>query len=563
MTQRLTILTDIKRILAPLVNEKLLVIVSILIGILAAGLNISRPILLGYIVGELVGGASPNKIALLIGAFACSWIMTWIASLFLQYLSAKVSQKILLQLRLGVLRHLINIPLEKGEQIEAGRLESYSSSDLPLWTSLYGSILAEVTHSLAQFAGAAIALSKLDSSLALLLVPFLIASALIPIITTRYMIGISKKAQDDISGVLERLTGIIQGLRDLISYNAQNWALKRFNGACKTSYQSQVKKTIAQSMVNIGSASTEILAYIFVLGVGSGQVMKQELNVGELVSFLGTIEMIFFPARYSNSLSSSIQNSIAAAKRVWSFLDSVETRGRSKVSSSIKLSNVSYKYPDSNRYSIKNVDCFIKPGMLIAIIGESGSGKSTLLNIISGIYDPTEGKRECCSNNLTSSTVVSQAPFLFSGTVFETLTLGYDVSLEVVREWAKLINIDDTIMELPSGYQSKVRHDGNNFSGGQIKRLAITRALIRNPGLLILDEPTAGLDVENAKMIWQVIKTLGPEVTRVVSTHRLEEAESADFIIVMKEGEIVESGTHKELTNMEGFYKRSRMALKG
>ncbi|MFD1673898.1 ABC transporter ATP-binding protein [Alicyclobacillus fodiniaquatilis] len=545
--------SEFLRMLAPLRKEKLLVFSSILVGSLAAVLNLSRPILLGYIISELVSNASLYKVFSLVSLFTLSWIMTWVASFFIRYLSSVVSQRTLVALQLQLLKHFLNLPVETSNQVSSGKLEAHTNSDLPLWVTVYGSTLAEVTHSITQLIAAAITLLKLDLRLSSIVAPFLIISALIPVFTSKYMMQISRSAQDGISNVLERLTSIIHGVPDLISFGAKPWALERYKEACNDNYHKQVKRTVAQGALSIASSSTEIIAYILVLAIGGSQVLKHELNVGYLVSYLGTIEMIFFPATYANNLSSSIQNSWAAARRVWAFFDMPVTQPRIRAGSSMQLTSISYTYPGSEIPTLREITCQIEKGKLIAIIGESGSGKSTLLHVLSGLYQPTQGYIELFEDNEVSG-FVWQEPFLFPGTISENLTLGQDVPLETMRQLSACLNIDETMMRLPSQYESLVGYSGNNFSGGQKKRLAIVRALLRKASLLMMDEPTAGLDIENSRLVWELIEGLNPPVTRIITTHRLDEARRADVVIVMKEGRIVEYGPPSSSATLNGRF---------
>ncbi|TKI54822.1 ABC transporter ATP-binding protein [Brevibacillus antibioticus] len=546
---------NVKRILAPFAKEKVLVVFSVLAGVLAALLNISRPILLGKIISELVEGSYYNAMwQWYIALYFLTWLLTWSISFLLDYLAARVSQNILINFRLNILRHFIRLPFLESEKMPPGRLGMYATSDLPNWSNLYGIVLAQVVHAISQFIGAAIALSSLDAKLTLYLVPFLVVSLLIPILSSRKMIGLSKSAQDGISSVMEDVSSLSQGIRDLISFQAGKWAMDRYKKSCETAYKAVIKRDLAQSGLRIVSGATEIVAYVLILIVGSGLVERKELGVGELVAFLATIELIFFPARYANSLFSQIQYSVASAKRVWEFIDLHEDKTIIPHANGVQMSSVSFTYPGATKKTLDNINLDVQAGKLIAVVGESGSGKSTLLQIIAGLYKPTDGNVNYLKGANTPICCAWQDPHLFHSTVSDNLSLGQSFQLDELRNVAISVNVDHMVMNLPNRYDDQVINRGENFSGGERRRLSLVRALVRQPEFLILDEPTAGLDSENARIVWQSILELGPDVTKVISTHQMEEARQADLIIVLKEGKVIRSGSPKDLIGEHGHY---------
>lgn len=535
----------VKKLYDPIKNEKLIIASSLIVGLIAAAINLSRPVLLGLIIEGLTTKKSEKEIITLIILFSLSWLLTWAGSLYIRYLSAAVSQRVLKKLQLKLLDYYFHINLKTSEHIAPGKIEAHTNSDLPVWSNLYGSVLAEVTHSLAQFVGASIALMSINSKLAWLILPFLIASALIPLFTSRYMVKVSEKAQDTISKVIEDVSNFSRGIKDIVSFRKASWALNKFNNTCEINYKSQVKRNMVSGIINIASSSTEILAYLVVLSVGSYYVLKNEISVGYLVTFLGTIEMIFFPIRYSNDLSGSIQNSYSAAKRVWRFFEYEYEAAHQQVYSGIKLNEVSFIPEGTDKPTLKNISCIIQPRKITAIIGQSGSGKTTLLHIVSGLYKPTYGMINYIGDPVYTS-FVWQEPVFFNGSILENLTFGSTITDNELDKALKEANIFETIMSIPDHYNSNVISAGNNFSGGEKKRLAFARAILQNPGLLILDEPTSGLDSKTADNIIAAINNFH-NTTRVFTTHRIEEAMIADYVIVMEEGEIKYHGSPTEI----------------
>ena len=547
--------SNVGRILSPLRKEKMLVFGSIIAGILAAVLNLSCPILIGAIIGELADGKPDDtRFIWLVSFFVCSWVLTWAVSIIANYVGTKTNQNILKSLRMQVLHHFLRLAPVESERISAGRVEAYITSDLPVWARLYGPLLAESVHSLAQFIGAMIALSHLDSRLTLWIAPFLLLGFFIPFTTSQYFVTLNRHVQYALSHVLEKSTDTIHGFRDLISFRAENWALERYQSVCSISYRTEVKRDVTQGLFQIIGASMEVISYLLVLIVGGRLVVINELGIGDLVSFLGTIELIFFPVRYANDLFGTVLQSYAAAKRIWEFLDREKMRRQLPQFNGIKLKSVNFKYLGSNKQVLTDITCSIEKGKLVAVVGKSGSGKSTLLQLMAGLYSNTGGEVEYLGDDRVSTAYVWQDPFLFNDLLYDNLTFGKAIPMDEIKKVASSVNADTIIANLKEQLLSHVQRNGSNFSGGERRRLALTRALLSRPGCLILDEPTAGLDDENAKMVWDVIESLGSRVTRIISTHRLEEAKKADFILVLQNGKLIESGSHHELMVKEGYY---------
>lgn len=528
-----------KRLLYPLRKEVFLSGLSVLTGLLSAGLNLSRPILLGMIVDSLVT-AKFNKIPLLVSLYAASWIMTWMMSVYLQYLTTKVSQKILKQLRIDVFKHFLSLPFVEVEKVKQGQIEAYTMSDLPAWTSIYGSVLAQIVHSIAQFVGAIIALSHLNFYLTMIITPFLILSFIIPWIMSKKLRNISNNTQKNKSLALEGLTGMIQGVQDLISLGGKLWGIKHYSRSANDIYKSEIKQGITMSILRISGSISETGAYILILAVGTSQVLNHHIAVGELVSFLSTIEMLFFPVRNSSDLFGMIQFSIGAASRVWEFLDKKVMDKPRISSSSFIFKNVSFDYPDLKGV-LKNINFSVNHGDLVVVIGESGSGKSTLLKMIAGLYPPTKGNIEYTGQ--PSFSVTWQDPFLYNTSVIENLFFDNEINQIALNKSAELLNINSFIQKLPEGYHTEVKNGGFNFSGGQRRRLAILRSYLKNPNLLILDEPMTGLDIQNQENVWGMIEELRGNVTLIITSHDLELAKRADKVIVLSKGEIVGFGS--------------------
>lgn len=543
-----------KRILLPLQKEKMLVIAAVCSGSFAAILNLSRPILMGLIVDNLIQ-RELKEAYLYIILFAASRLLMWINNLSFDYVSSKASQRILRKKRIDVLRHFFSLPFEESEKIKQGELETLVVSDIPNWVRLYGSILIEYIHAVAQFIGAFIALQHIDIMFILWVTPFLFLSATVPMLMGKKVRNIASVAQNNQSSVVEMVAQFVKGAQDLRSLQKEKWAISLFKGVTAQSYKTEVKKTMMQHCIGVVGTVIETGAYIVVLIIGAQKIMKGEMEVGSLVAILATIEMLFFPVRYVGDLLMMTQVAVASANRVFSFLDKQGADSKVERAMGMTVTNVSFQESDGEKCRIHNIDLQIHPGELVIIVGESGAGKTTLLKLMTGLYKPSNGSIVYHGNEARMTTVW-QEPRFFRTTVKENIYFG-EVYLEnQLEKNMELVNVKPIIRDLSEGIQTVLHKSGEEFSGGERKRLALLRAIGSNPNLIMLDEPTAGLDSGNQEVVWNMLKGLGRNVTRVVTTHDVERAMIADRVVVINNGSVVECGDPKELLTYKSFFKK-------
>ncbi|MED2754438.1 ABC transporter ATP-binding protein [Bacillus thuringiensis] len=545
---------EYKRILLPVQKEKLLVIAAVCSGLFAAILNLSRPLFMGLIVDNLIQ-RELKGVYLYITLFAASRLLMWINNLSVDYVSSKASQRILREKRIDVLRHFFLLPFEESEKIKQGELETLVVSDIPNWVRLYGSILIEYIHAVAQFVGAFIALQHIDIQFILWVTPFLFLSATVPMLLGKKVRNIASIAQKNQSTVVEMVSQFVKGVQDLRSLQKEKWAIRLFKGVTAQSYKSEVKKTMMQHCIGVVGTVIETGAYIVVLIIGAQKIAKGEMEVGSLVAVLATIEMLFFPVRYVGDLLVMTQVAVASANRVFCFLNKRAADSNVERAMGIRMENVSFQENTEEKCRIHNIALQIRPGELVIIVGESGAGKTTLLKLITGLYKPSNGSIAYYGNEARMTTVW-QEPRFFRTTVKENMYFGEEYLEKQLEKNIELVNVKPIIRGISEGVQTVLHKSGEEFSGGERKRLALLRAIVSNPNLIILDEPTAGLDPDNQELIWNMIEGLGREVTRIVATHDVEKVILADRVVIMKEGSIVACGSPEKLINSHSFFKR-------
>ncbi|EEK49699.1 ABC transporter, ATP-binding protein and permease component [Bacillus cereus ATCC 10876] len=548
------VMKEYKRILLPLQKEKILVIAAVCSGLFAAILNLSRPLFMGLIVDNLIQRELKGAY-LYITLFTASRLLMWVNNLSFDYVSSKASQRILREKRIDVLRQFFLLPFEESEKIKQGELETLVVSDIPNWVRLYGSILIEYIHAIAQFIGAFIALQHIDIQFILWVTPFLFLSTIVPILMGEKVRDIASVSQKNHSSVVEMVSQFVKGIQDLRSLQKEKWAIRLFKRVTAQSYKSEVKKTMMQHCIGVVGTVIETGAYIVVLIIGAQKIMRGEIEVGSLIAVLATIEMLFFPVRYVGDLLIMTQVAVASANRAFCFLNKRAVDSNVERAMGIRITNVSFQENDEEKCRIHNINLQIRPGELVMIVGESGAGKTTLLKLITGLYKPSNGSIAYYGNEARMTTVW-QEPRFFRTTVTENMYFGEEGLENQLEKNSELINVTPIIRGLPEGSQTVLHKSGEEFSGGERKRLALLRAIVSNPTLIILDEPTAGLDPGNQELVWNMIEGIGRDVTRIVATHDVERVVLADRIVIMKEGNIVACEGPEKLIHSHSFFKR-------
>lgn len=381
----------------------------------------------------------------------------------------------------------------------------------------------------------------------------------------------SHRAQGSLGGMLSISEEALSGMKVIKSYGITNYIVDKFKGEDENYSRVLRKIEIRQQLASPMSEFLGVASISVILIYGGGLVSDGSLQASSFMAYIAMFSQVTRPMRSFVDSISGIHQGLAAGERVMELMDmkpEIQDRSDAPVlksfKESLKFENIHFSY--ETKEIIKGISLEIKKGESIALVGASGSGKSTIADLVSRFYDVDRGSitidgvdiREYNLSDLRSVVgTVSQDVLLFNDTIEQNIRLGrLDATLDEIVAAAKVANAHGFIQESESGYQTNIGDRGVKLSGGQRQRLSIARAVLKNPDILILDEATSALDTQSEKLVQEALDSLLENRTSIIVAHRLSTIQNVDRIYVIDEGQIVESGTHKELIEHNGYYKR-------
>lgn len=485
------------------------------------------------------------------------------------YLMQYVSQSILKNIRTSCFNQLLQLSLSFYEKQRTGQLMSKVTADVLVLQNLLTSFTGLIGDMIA-FLGFCIYIFYLHWKLALIsivIIPFI--GALINKFA-RKMKKIGSRMQTRIGDISTVLQEFITGVKVVKSFTLEEFVKDRF----ETANGANFKETMRGGKIN--AATTPVIEFINTCGLaiifwyGGYEVIHGNLNAGQLISFLTALVGLFTPIKNLSKMSNVISQSVGAGERVFEILDAnVDIREKDNpiemtdCKGEVEFSHVSFAYNEKEPV-LNDVSIRVAPGEVIALVGPSGSGKTTFVNLIPRFFDIGGGSIKIDGKDIRDLSFTSMRKFiglvpqetlLFSGTIEENIRFGrLDATSEEIVEASKLANAHEFVLQQPDGYQTILGERGVNLSGGQGQRIALARAFLKDPSILILDEATSALDSETENMIKDSLNLLMKNRTTFMIAHRLSTVVKADKILVLQNGKIVEIGSHSELLKKQGLY---------
>ena len=507
-------------------------------------------------------------VVLIISMFFLKNIFNYLAMYFITFLRNGV----LKDLRNELYDKTVELPISYYSEKRKGDTIARITSDVLEIQHSFLSILELIVREPLTIIFTIIAMLSISPKLTLFVFLFLPLSGFLISLIGKSLKRKSDKVQKEQGYFLSILEETLGGLRVIKAFNAESVFAKKFQASTKRFFNFSNSLLNRQNLASPTSEFFGIAAIGVILWYGGQMVLvEQTLEPGLFITYMTLSYQILTPAKAISKASYSVKKGNAAAERVLEILETENPIAeidnpieQTSFESEINLQNISFKYEDE--YVLKNFNLTVKKGSTVALVGQSGSGKSTIANLVTRFYDVNEGQISIDSNNIKNLSkkslrgllgLVTQDSILFNDTVKNNIGLGKEnASDEEIIEAAKIANAHDFIVSLPKGYQTNIGDSGNKLSGGQKQRLSIARAVLKNPPIMILDEATSALDTESERLVQDALEKMMQNRTSIVIAHRLSTIQNADTIVVLHKGEIAEQGTHAELLEQNGIYKK-------
>ena len=528
--------------------------------------------LLAYLAGNLIpaiGSGDLSKVSSIIIKSLFVFLVQKTAQFGQDVFIAKPSLEISEVMRGNLFRRIQKIKMNFVENISAGDITYRLTEDADRVSEVIYKTAQDTIPCTLQLLAVIIYMFYLDWSLTVstfVLAPLIILS--VNSFGRRVLIA-SEKSQESTSNLAGLIGESINGMSTIRAFAAENWIEKRFYKRLSTNKKAKYKTLKLLAFQHPVVGFVEAFGILAILGLGAARINLGLLTSEEFSSFFAAILMLIDPISHVSTNFNDYKQAEASIKRLKKINqepveDNKENLRRiSNFEDKISFKKVNFSYKKDNLV-LKNINLEIKRGEVTAFVGASGAGKSTMLALILKFITPNNGDIFIDDKNLKilntkdirkNIALVQQQPFLFSGTIIDVIRMGRKFTKEEVIESARKANAHNFIQKLPEKYETEITERGSNFSGGQIQRIAIARAILGNPSILLLDEATSALDAESESEVQKGLNRAMKDRTVIVIAHRLATTQEANKIVVFDKGEIIEVGKHIDLINKPGIYK--------
>ena len=484
-------------------------------------------------------------------------------------LIVKLEQNIDIPIMLGYYNHALILPMKFYSMRDTGEIISRFNDASSIRDIVSEASLTIMMDTIMAVVGAVVLFNS-NRLLFLISVVMLILYGIIVFVYNKPIKKINRKIMEMNSKVTSQFVETINGIETIKAFNQED------NEKEKTDklYKKFLKKVFNGGVLSLSQQTitmfVAVVGELVILWVGVAYVIKGELTLGELITFNALLGYFIEPIKNLINLQPSIQTAVVAADRLGEILDITPEYNyeHEQLNDKIKfdkisISNLDFRY-GTRELVLKDINLEICRGEKIAFVGESGSGKTTLANLLVRLYEQEKGSIKLDSIDIREFSIkqirdnisyISQYTFLFSGTIRENLLFGNsDVSDDDISQVCKICELEEYINSLPLKFNTRIEENGKNLSGGQKQRLAIARALLKKPEILIMDEATSNLDYVTERSIEKTINNFSKNMTTIIIAHRLSTIKDCDKILVLRNGQIVETGNHRDLLNQRGYY---------
>ena len=570
----------LKKLIKYMSEYKLSLIVVFIFAILSTVFAIVGPKILGNAITELANGfigkitntgaINFSKITTMLICLLILYIIRAIFTYIEGFIMTGVSQKTTYKLRKEITNKVNKLPMSYFDKKTNGETLSLITNDVDTLSQNMDQSVTQLITNTITVIGILIMMLSIDKLMTL------IALGIMPIsiLLMGTIVGLSQKHFKNQQAYLADVNGLVEemysGHNIITSFNATEQMMKKFDKKNDKLYESSWKSGFLSGLMHPIMAFVGNLGYVLIAIVGGYFTIKGRITIGNIQSFITYTKNFTQPITQIAQISNMLQAMMAAAERIFEFLEEPEEVDEkpekidiNKIKGSVEFKNVKFGYDEN--IIIKNFNAKVKAGQKIAIVGPTGAGKTTIVKLLMRFYKLNEG--EILIDNININKIdknefknlfgmVLQDTWVFSGTVMENIRYGkLDATDDEVKNAAISAHAHHFIKTLPEGYNMELNEDTNNISAGQKQLLTIARAILANPKILILDEATSSVDTRTEVLIQKAMDELMKGRTSFVIAHRLSTIKNADLILVMKDGDIIETGNHEELMKQDGFYK--------
>lgn len=573
----------LKRLVGYLAPQKVRFIIVGILAVVSTVFSIFGPKLLGKATTKIAEGVMAqyatitlfdfNYIGKILIFMIILYAISSLCSYAMAYIMSSVSQKTVYTMRNEVKEKLDRLPLKYFDGRTHGEILSRVTNDMDNIATTLQQSLTQLITSIVTIVGILIMMISISPVMTLIALVTLPASAVITVIIAKYSQKYFAKQQKSLGELNGHVEEMFTGHKIVRVYGHEKESIKEFKKINEELYKAGWKAQFVSGIIMPALNFVSNMGYVFICIIGGLLVAKKAIDLGDIQAFIQYMRQFTQPIVQTANIANVVQGTIASAERVFEVLDEKEQStdapdsiviNRENIKGEVNFEQVCFRYKEDTTL-IEDMNIHVKPGQMVAIVGPTGAGKTTMVNLLLRFYELNSGRITIDGIDITNIArgelrslfgMVLQDTWLYKGTIMENI--GYsleNIEPDKIKEAAKAAHADHFIRSLPLGYETILNEEASNISQGQKQLITIARALLADPPIMILDEATSSVDTRTETLIQGAMNKLMEGRTSFVIAHRLSTIKNADLILVMKNGSVIEQGTHNELMMKKGFYE--------